>query len=377
MKLESWEREPFWLKLITPYLRKKRFPELKGEPVQNEWYRIYAEGCVSANGEPIYADFQKGKENKLMIFFQGGGVSWNEYTAARPSSLYQKNIEDSFYMIHVDLFSDLTLKNGVFENSNRNGFKDWSKLVIPYCTGDFHSGTGDFPYVALDGSNRLCHHHGYTNFVKLMEKVTKMVDNPNTLLVTGCSGGGFGAALLTDTICKMYPKCEDVTCLVDSGFFPMDDWKNVAKNVWQSPKEIIDRIHSDNITLDALEALERDYHGKIRILLTVSNKDGALARMVNLLQNGRFEFSRESGEKLKVWLKQMMKRVKHQIPSAQIYIFDIPSRPRSEKVHQLTKHCIISDKEFYDFQVEGKSCSEWLWENLTDSPSTVGLTLLD
>lgn len=48
-KLESWEREPLWLKLITPYLKRKRFPYLEGEPAIGKWYRIAAPGCVTAN----------------------------------------------------------------------------------------------------------------------------------------------------------------------------------------------------------------------------------------------------------------------------------------------------------------------------------------
>ena len=71
MKLEAWEREPLWLKLLTPYLKKKRFPRLEGTPKVGQWVRLYAEGCVTANGEEVYADFQLGSENKLLLFFLG------------------------------------------------------------------------------------------------------------------------------------------------------------------------------------------------------------------------------------------------------------------------------------------------------------------
>ncbi len=69
-KLESWEREPLWLKLITPYLRRNRLPYLTGEPVTRKWYRIAVPGCTAANGDSVYADFRKGTENKLLIFFR-------------------------------------------------------------------------------------------------------------------------------------------------------------------------------------------------------------------------------------------------------------------------------------------------------------------
>ena len=102
MKLEAWEREPLWLKLLAPYLKKKRFPRLAGKPEIGRWVRLYADGCMTANGEEVYADFQLGSENKLLLFFLGGGVSWNAYTAARPVSVYEKNLREGFYIIHTE-----------------------------------------------------------------------------------------------------------------------------------------------------------------------------------------------------------------------------------------------------------------------------------
>ncbi len=376
MKLDSWEREPLWLKVITPYLKKKRFPKLTGSPETKKWYRIYADDCIAANGDPIYADFQLGTENKLLIFFQGGGVSWNEYTAARPSSLYQKNIEDTYYMIQVDLFSDLSLKNGIFVDDMKNPFNNWSKLVIPYCTGDFHCGSGDFPYIAQDGSKRFCHHHGYINFSKVMESVTKMILSPSSLFVSGCSGGGFGAALMSDTIIKHYPNCEDVTCLVDSGFFPMDGWHEIARDVWHAPKEILNRIHTDNITMDALQALYNEHNGKVRILLSSSNKDSGLARMINMVKNGSFSFSEESGTQLKEWLKIMMEEVQKTIPNVGIYLFDIPDPGKKQKSMNLTRHCIIGEKDMYEHETEDVTCAEWINNALNGKIERIGLNLL-
>ena len=115
------------------------------KPETGKWYRIYPEGCVDANGEKAYANFQLGTENKLLVYFSGGGVSWNEYTAARQTSLYSQNAKEGFYMVHVDLFTDLNGNKGIFENSERNPFRNWHKLMLHYNTGDFHAGDGDYP----------------------------------------------------------------------------------------------------------------------------------------------------------------------------------------------------------------------------------------
>lgn len=373
-KLESWEREPLWLKLITPYLKKKRFPYLEGEPVTGKWYRIAAPGCAAANGDPVYADFRKGRENRLIIFFQGGGVSWNEYTAARPSSLYQKNLDDTYYMIQVDLFTDIAVKKGIFEDSERNPFRDWSMLIMPYSTGDFHCGTGDFPYTAQDGSRRVCRHHGYTNFHTVLDSIIPMIPNPEVLLVCGCSGGGFGAALLTDSILAHYPDCGNVTCLVDSGFFHMDDWRTIAEKVWHAPEEITERIHTDNITLDVLQALKRDHGERVKILLSSSPKDGALARMMNLTVNEKFAFSKESGEMLKAWLDKMMDTVEATMPGTGMYFFDVPDK--AQKGMDLTIHCIIGDPVVYENKTEGVTCARWLMDAVNGKVETYGRSLL-
>ncbi|MDO5143978.1 MAG: pectin acetylesterase-family hydrolase [bacterium] len=373
-KLESWEREPLWLKLLTPFLKKKRFPALPEQPETGKWYRIDAQGCVSANGEPTYADFCPGTENKLLVFFQGGGVSWNEYTAARPSSLYSKNMDEGFYMIHVDLLSDLTVGKGILENGERNPFRGWSKLVFPYSTGDFHAGNGDFPYTALDGSRRNLHHHGYRNYRKVMETVTGLVPAPDDLLICGCSGGGFGAALLADDLMGLYPTCDHVVTLVDSGFFLLEGWAAVAKDVWHTPEEIASRIHSDNITLDALTALHEKQGDRVKILFSCSVRDGALARMQNYIDHGAFTFSKEAGSVAQENLRQMCDELQRRIPAVGLFLFDTPDRQHRSEA--LTIHCIIGDKTVYEYPVEGMTASQWVWQAVQGDIRQIGLNLL-
>lgn len=373
-KLESWEHEPLWLKLITPILKKKRFPALPEHPETGKWYRIYAEGCTAADGERTYADFRPGSENKLLVFFQGGGVSWNEYTAARPSSLYSKNMSEGFYMIHVDLFSDLSDGKGILENSERNPFRGWSKLVLPYNTGDFHAGCGDFPYTALDGSRRVLHHHGYRNYRKVMETVTKLVDSPDSLIICGCSGGGFGASLLADDLMGLYPDCSNVVTLVDSGFLLMNGWDKIAKNVWHTPDGISERIHSDNITLDMLTALHEKHGDRVRILFSCSIRDGALARMQNYIDHGEFSFSKEAGVVAQKNLQKMCDAIRQRIPTVGLFLFDTPDKPHSKEA--LTIHCIIGDKTIYGYPVEGTTASQWVWQAVQGNVQQIGLDLL-
>ncbi len=375
MKLEKWEREPLWLKLLTPYLKKKRLPELKGVPEVNKWVRIPLDGCVAANGEKTYADFKLGSENKLLIFFMGGGVSWNEHTAAHPASLYSKEKGYGFYTIHMDLFTDLRLNTGIFAEREDNPFHNWSKLIFIYDTGDFHAGTNDYPYTAQDGSKRILHHHGYTNYRKGMEIVRNMITEPDYIAVTGCSGGAFGAALLTDDVMDVYPDCKNVLSIIDSGFFPLEGWRYIADNVWKTPRKIAERIHSDNITLDALQELKNDRKDRVKILVTCSIKDEGLSRMINYIENGSFTFTPESGIRFKKWLTALVDQIKSTVPGTDVYLFDYAEK--SQKKNKLTKHCILQDQIFYEYRIEGISCAEWINAEMNGKNDDHGMKLLE
>lgn len=374
-KLEEWEREPLWLKILTPFLKKKRFPRIPEDPQKGKWYRIYPEGFVDANGESTYGSFQIGTENKLLVFFAGGGLSWNEYTAARQVSLYSKNAAEGFYMVHVDLFSDLNLNKGIFEDSDRNPFRNWSKLVLNYNTGDFHVGDGDFPYTALDGSRRVLHHHGFRNYRAVLQLVKKWIQAPEQLFICGCSGGAFGVSLVSNDLIHQFPKCSDVTCLVDSGFFHMEDWTSVARDVWHAPKEIADCIHSDNIMLDGLEALYKEHGSNIKYLFCCSVCDGFLARMENYLENNEFAFTEESGKKFQKELEELYKELKEKIPDIGMFFFDKVDKQQRDK--GLTVHCIIGGKDVYEYAIEDKTVMQWIADALKGRIESYGIGLLN
>lgn len=375
IKLDRWEKEPLWLKVLTPVLRKKRFPVLSQEPECGKWYRIPAQGCCSANGEAAYADYYQGSENKLIVFFQGGGLSINAYTAARPASAYSRNMADGFYMIHTDLFSDLGANKGILEGAERNPFWHWSKIVFPYDTGDLFIGNGDFGYTALDGSSRLLHHHGYQKFQHIMETVKKLVPAPEDLLIAGCSAGGFGAALLSEDILDLYPKCENVTTVVDSGLLLLHDWQDVARNVWHAPEHIVNRIHSNNITLDALQSLWTREQSRIRILFSCSIRDAALANMQNYFDHGEFAFSRQAGDAFQSGLRDMCRSLQQTIPGAGLFLFN--KADRHQKKAGLSVHCIIGDRGAYDTVIDGFTACRWVYQAVHGNVCRIGLDLPD
>ena len=58
-----------------------RYPSLKTNPTVGKWYRVADSAMKDSEGNGYHALFKKGSENKVMVYFAGGGVSVNEETA--------------------------------------------------------------------------------------------------------------------------------------------------------------------------------------------------------------------------------------------------------------------------------------------------------
>ena len=126
---------------LSDYANKK---ELSGTPKVGKWYAITPTDARTADGKPWHGLIKLGKENKVLVYFLGGGASTDTYTAARPHS-----VKDGFYN-NVAKNLDFVANMGIAGNGKHNPFRDWTVLIIQYATGDFHCGNGGFPYQDLE-----------------------------------------------------------------------------------------------------------------------------------------------------------------------------------------------------------------------------------
>lgn len=365
-------------RIMAGILKLTQFPAMPQNPKTGKWYGIPLEGCVSADGVPVRAAFRKETENKLIVLFFGGGVSWNEFMAARPNSLYGNPDKINFYAVGDGcLVADLATRIGIHTLSNKenNPFRNWNMLAIPYTTGDFHCGTGDFPYTALDGTKKILHHHGYTNYRAALWEAMKHIGNdPDQILVTGFSAGGWGTALLTDDVMRTFPNCKNVTSYVDSSLMLHPDWHAVAENVWKAPREIADRLHSDNNVLDCLQALKNDHGDRVKIAYSCSVRDAALSEYVNYVQKDQLYADKESGITFQKTLTKMCSDLQETVPGVALFIFDTPEAGEEKQKAHLTKHCVMgSDK----ISSDGITAAQWLWDVVCGNPKQVGLSLLE
>ena len=169
---------------IIVYAFVLQYPKLKDDPKIGKWYRVTTSEMKTSEGDKYRALFKKGSENKVLIYFAGGGVSFNEDMA----------MEDTYNTkeVAIDMLANLTMNmGGIASDVEESPFEDWSIILFPYATGDFHAGTGEFHYTDTDGKEKILYHNGYVNYTETMKKVMEQagINDADTVLVTGYSAG--------------------------------------------------------------------------------------------------------------------------------------------------------------------------------------------
>lgn len=355
---------------LLVYFLVLRYPKLGDNPKEGKWYRVTSSEMKDSEGNGYHAFFKKGKENKVLIYFAGGGVSINEETA-RDDTYNTK-------MVQPDILANITMNmGGLASNSKDSPFGDWSMILFPYATGDFHAGTGEFHYTDKDGKEKILYHNGYVNYTETMKQVVEKagIDNPEAVVVTGYSAGGFGAALLADDVFTNYfPNAESKTVLVDASLLLYEDWHTVATDVWQTPKEISDKLTGNNLTLDCLTALHEKYGDGIHLLFDSSTRDGDLAKVQNYLDTGVMDVSEKEAD----IYQQLLKETIPQFKEAGVSLFIWDGLPWYDDPRNLTMHTIIATPTVWlPFEEQQQSIAGWLADAINGDLKDYGLELVD
>lgn len=338
-----------------------KHPKLDGEPEVGKWYRITPETAKSSNGTEWHGILRKGSENKLVVYFFGGGVSITEETSRGGKEFYAEDMTGQDYVATWGIGSD----------DEANPFKDWSFLVIPYASGDFHSGTGEYRYTE-GGQEKVIYHQGYTNYSSFIEEAKQYIGNPDTLFVTGFSAGGFATSLLADDVIDRFPSATNITVCVDSSLLLYDGWHETAQNLWKSPAEITERLTSNNIVLDSLTALHNKRGDSVKILFDCSVRDDTLMQYQAYIREGKMSKTKENGDLFQKDLKAMVEALQTNIEGVGIYIWEYAI----DKDTKNTQHTIISGQVFEKLNGE-KSVADWITDAINGKVQTYGLELLD
>jgi hypothetical protein len=140
------------------------------------------DGPVCVAGTPYSVFTRKGDPKKLLIFLQGGGACWQNFSNCNILAEDQSPPADGPFP-------------GVFDPTMQNNpFADYSVVYMPYCDGSTFGGDNDvkddpaFPY----GPTR--YHRGLRNVSAGMDVAADMFPQAKQITVMGHSAGGVGAA---------------------------------------------------------------------------------------------------------------------------------------------------------------------------------------
>lgn len=360
--------------LIT--LRQKEPSEQVTEP--ESWIELAPPGIVSADGSPVVSRMRLGSESdKVIILFYGGGISINEYTAAHPFTTTDFFDEDGFYAANIQGIIPELCSEGLGSSRTGNPFRNWTLIVIPYTTADYHIGTADYSYADEEGNKRILHHHGYTNYRALMdEAIQHLPDEIDELLIAGTSAGGFGASMLASEIIEDYvPAAKHITLCVDSAFQYYGEWESVAREIWGAPETITQNMSSPNIVVDFLTELNGLYGDRLTCLYIGSVRDGALTKYQAYL-NG-LDFDADSGQG-RLYMRDfsvMLRELRQAVPDMGIYLFDY--LPYSDQWDQafLTQHTILLTEPLFWQMTDRIRPVDWLMDAVNGKVTSHGLEL--
>ena len=204
-----------------------------------------------------------------------------------------------------------------------------------------------------------------------MEQIKPYVGEPDTLLITGFSAGGFATSLLADDVIDRFPSAENITVCVDSSLLLYNGWHETAVNLWQSPREIADRLTTDNLVLDSLSSLYDKRGDTVKILFDCSYRDDTLMQYQSYIDTGAMAQTKELGDQFQEDLGEMVVGLQENIPGVGIYIWSLGEDPETRN----TQHTIISSSVFEPLE-EGVSVADWIYAAVNGDVRTLGLELL-
>jgi hypothetical protein len=178
-------------------------PVTTQSPNDINWTMVAPGGeTTCAHGDPYVFWYHPGEKDRLLIFFQGGGLCWNTETCANGSSYYLDQVTENNSPIH---------QSGIFDLNNReNPFQSYSMLYIPYCTGDVHWGNHTQIYKNPGETDLIIQHKGFINASTAMSFAFSQLPSLKEIFVTGCSAGSVGSILQMPYIIQHYPNASIV-----------------------------------------------------------------------------------------------------------------------------------------------------------------------
>jgi len=336
------------------------------------------DGCVCSNGKPYRVSIKRGRVNKLLVNFLGGGASWSEETAARPitvGSMLKK--EEGFYTPDVPpVILKLACNMGLLKASDRrNPFHDWHVLNIPYASADFHIGNNDYPYQSVKGESQVLYHHGQKNVAAALALLKEYFpQTPETLVIMGQSAGGFGCVVYAPQIQAMYPECTRTIVYSEGSHIHSSLWSEIARDVWRVNPDLLAYIGSEDLIVDLFRYARDNMSSSTLFLHSNTVWDKVLAEMMYKMNYGKKIVNADGLKEFHDTLANAVQRLKREIPNYTYFLTDYGKSPKDGT----TAHIFAgTPKLLYNEIQDGMSLANWLCRTMENQPIDVGTKFIE
>lgn len=329
--------------------------------LEEGWNEIAPGGdTICSRGSEFSYFVHPGTVNKVIVDFIGGGACWNAGTCSIADAIFSDSVDG------VRAAVDLGVGFGIYDRTREeNPFKDWTHIIIPYCTGDIHWGDATTTY-GEGASEVTINHRGAVNTRTVLDWMYRNVEAPEQVFVTGCSAGSYGSLAWSAYIMQQYPSAS-VIQFGDSGAgvitetFFRDSFPS-----WNATPILPDWIEGlDPETVDIFSLELADLYR----LIGGHSPDNIVSQYNTTYDNNQtFYYEAMGGEGGAMgWSMRMLASTQRIIESTPNYRnFQAPGE----------QHCIIVQPNFYEVESNGVRLVDWL-QNLVDGETVENVTCVD
>ena len=324
------------------------------------------DNCKCSDQSDFWIYSKKGNSDNLIVHFSGGGACWDDKSCTNPIGYTSIN---GFYFPNIFEWTFKGFVKGAMENQDdRNPFKDWNIVFIPYCSGDLHIGNQSNEYIDPEGNTLEVVHNGKTNVLSAINWIKENFHQPQKVLISGESAGGFGSIFWTPEIVEMYPASKFYQ-LSDCSFIDSEVLLD-AVELWnaETEKTFGYKIDTDILNSALYNSRQQLIETEITFLQSFTLYDEVLLRFEAAINNK----NTENNSYIFDWSNQMLKAVHENADSLNNYYFFITDWKINKEGK--TPHTLIANDGFFECSEEGIKFKDWLADVvIKEQPFSVGI----
>ncbi|MCG8415438.1 MAG: pectinacetylesterase family protein [Pseudomonadales bacterium] len=328
-----------------------QLPELSN--LDSGWNAIETDGVCSTGTDYQFYAKPSADNSEVLVFFNGGGACWFGEACDLTA---QPNVHSPYAEMDQN---NPALADGIFNMENpENPFADYAMVVVPYCNGDVHIGSGEKTYTYQNEEGEeisvTAYHNGFENSQAVLSWVYENFNAPSNVVVSGSSAGAIGSSFYAGFIAEQYPNVPVVLLADAAGGYGTPNLPTVH-NAWDTAAVLPDwdayaGETNQTITFEDFYIASAAQAENLRIAQYNAAEDSVQKNFTYLIGDAPGSFS----------LPQRILNNYQKIESAvdEFYTYTAGG----------TSHTIMGSEIFYEYEVEGVRFVDWVADLIAGRP---------